>query len=92
MTSSITTDKVSSDKKNSLTINLEKKKITKEFSDNETLYFNVAATLTLQTPKVNDEEFTETYKFLYSPLTVPSQVFRQTPIEVQVAQVSSLKL
>jgi len=47
VTTSISTDKVGPNKNYSLSINLDKKKITSQFSHNETLYFNVAATMTL---------------------------------------------
>lgn len=44
---------------------IQKKRITDQFSEKDTLYFNVIADMTLQPPNVTDEEDHEHYRFIY---------------------------
>ena len=59
---------------------MDKKRITDTFSENQTLYFNVVADLTLQAPSSKDDEDHEHYRFVYYQQVVPSEVFRQNKV------------
>lgn len=65
-----------------LEVNLEKKKISDVFKNDETLYFNVVAELTLVAP--GDDKDHEHYRFVYFEQLVLAELLKQNVIEEKV--------